>query len=251
MREDRFTGLVAFVTGAGGAIGGAAARGFAKEGAKVVVVDFNPVGGQKTVDDIKEAGGEAIFIQANVGLDEECEKAVKIAYDTYGKIDILNNNVGLISRYFPEEMPDTEWDKIVPVNGKSYYNFMRLIVPKMAEQGKGAVVNTASLAAIKGGDGGESIYAFCKAGIVAMTAGYAQYYARKGVRLNCISPGLTPTNLNKGTAGMEEIIAHIPCGRAGRPEDQANAIMFLASDEADWITGKNLAVDGGDFDGIF
>lgn len=251
MREDRFTDQVALVTGAGGAIGGAAARAFAKEGAKVVVVDFNAESGQKTVDDIKAAGGDAIFIQADVGKDEECEKAVKIAYDTYGKIDILNNNVGLISRYFPEEMPETEWDKIVPVNGKSYYNFMRLIVPKMAEQGKGAVVNTASLAAIKGGDGGESIYAFCKAGIVAMTAGYAQYYAGKGVRLNCISPGLTPTDLNKGTAGLEEIIAGIPRGRAGKPEDQANAILFLASDEADWITGKNLAVDGGDFDGIF
>ena len=251
MREDRFTGRVAFITGAGGAIGGAAARGFAREGAKVVVVDFDPIGGQKTVDDIIAAGGEAIFIQADVGTDEECEKAVQIAYDTYGHIDILNNNVGLISRYFPEEMPETEWDKIVPVNGKSYYNFMRLIVPKMAAQGKGAVVNTASLAAIKGGDGGEGIYAFCKAGIVALTAGWAQYYGRKGVRLNCISPGLTPTNLNKGTAGMEEIIAGIPRGRAGRPEDQANAIMFLASDEADWITGKNLAVDGGDFDGIF
>lgn len=251
MREDRFTGQVAFVTGAGGAIGGAAARAFAKEGAKVAVVDWDEKSGHQTVDDIVEAGGEAIFVQADVGKDEECEKAVLAAYDAYGRIDILNNNVGLISRYFPEEMPDTEWDRIVPVNGKSYYNFMRLIVPNMAKQGKGAVVNTASLAAVKGGDGGESIYAFCKAGIVAMTAGFAQYYARKGVRLNCISPGLTPTNLNKGTAGMEKIIAGIPRGRAGRPEDQANAILFLASDEADWITGKNLIVDGGDFDGIF
>lgn len=86
MREDRFTGRVAFITGAGGAIGGAAARGFAREGAKVVVVDFDPIGGQKTVDDIIAAGGEAIFIQADVGKDEECEKAVQIAYDTYGHI---------------------------------------------------------------------------------------------------------------------------------------------------------------------
>lgn len=249
MREDRFVGKVAFVTGAGGNIGGAAARGFAAEGAKVVVVDYSVEGGQKTVDDIKAAGGEAIFIQTDVGKTEECERAVKIAYDTYGKIDILNNNAGLISRYFLEELTDEEWERIVPVNGKSYFTFMRLIVPKMAAQGGGAVVNTASLAAVKGGDGGESIYAFCKAGIVQMTAGLAQYYGRKNVRLNCISPGMTPSALNAGTAGMEEIIAGIPLGRAGRAEDQANGILFLASDEASWITGRNLIIDGGDFDG--
>lgn len=249
MREDRFVGKVAFVTGAGGNIGGAAARGFAAEGAKVVVVDYNAEAGQRTVDDIKEAGGEAIFIQADVGKTAECERAVKIAYDTYGKIDILNNNTGLISRYFLEELTDDEWERIVPVNGKSYFTFMRLIVPKMAEQGGGAVVNTASLAAVKGGDGGESVYAFCKAGIVQMTAGLAQYYGRKNVRLNCISPGMTPSALNAGTAGMEEIIAGIPMGRAGRAEDQANGILFLASDEASWITGRNLIIDGGDFDG--
>lgn len=249
MREDRFVGKVAFVTGAGGNIGGAAARGFAAEGAKVVVVDYNAEAGQRTVDDIKKAGGEAIFIQADVGKTAECERAVKIAYDTYGKIDILNNNTGLISRYFLEELTDDEWERIVPVNGKSYFTFMRLIVPKMAEQGGGAVVNTASLAAVKGGDGGESVYAFCKAGIVQMTAGLAQYYGRKNVRLNCISPGMTPSALNAGTAGMEEIIAGIPMGRAGRAEDQANGILFLASDEASWITGRNLIIDGGDFDG--
>ncbi len=249
MREDRFVGKVAFVTGAGGNIGGAAARGFAAEGAKVVVVDYDAEAGQRTVDDIKKAGGEAIFIQADVGKTAECERAVKIAYDTYGKIDILNNNTGLISRYFLEELTDDEWERIVPVNGKSYFTFMRLIVPKMAEQGGGAVVNTASLAAVKGGDGGESVYAFCKAGIVQMTAGLAQYYGRKNVRLNCISPGMTPSALNAGTAGMEEIIAGIPMGRAGRAEDQANGILFLASDEASWITGRNLIIDGGDFDG--
>lgn len=251
MRADRFTGKVAFVTGAGGNIGGAAAKGFAAEGAKVVVVDFNPEGGQKVVDEIKAAGGEAIFVQTNVGSVAECEKAVQIAYDTYGRIDILNNNVGLISRYFLEEMPENEWDRIVPVNGRSYYTFMSLIIPRMAEQGGGAVVNTASLAAVLAGDGGECIYAFCKAGILAMSAGLAQYYARKNVRINCISPGMTPSALNAGTAGMQEIIDNIPMGRAGKAEDQANGILFLASDDASWITGRNLIIDGGDFKGIF
>ena len=249
MREDRFTGKVAFVTGGAGNIGSAAARGFAAEGAKVVIVDYNDDAGAKVVEEIKAAGGEAVFIHADVGKTAECENAFEKALEIYGKIDILNNNTGLISRYFLDELTEDEWDRIVPVNGRSYFTFMRLIIPWMAEHGGGVVVNTASLAAVKGGDGGESIYAFCKAGIVMMSAGLAQYYAGKNVRINCISPGITPSSLNMHTAGIDEVIAGIPMGRPGKAEDQANGILFLASDEASWITGRNLIIDGGDFDG--
>lgn len=229
-------------------IGGDVARRMAAEGAKIVIVDYDTLNGRKVADSIVSAGGEAIFIKTNVAVTSECEYAVDTAYQTYGKIDILNNNAGVHSLHTLEELTDAEWERVVPINGKSYFTFMRLIVPQMARMGGGAVVNTASLAGVKGGHGDESIYAFCKAGIIQMSLGLARAYASKNVRINCISPGLTPSPLNIGSKGMEEIIANIPMGRAGKAEDQANGILFLASEEASWITGRNLIIDGGDYD---
>ncbi|UWG98883.1 SDR family oxidoreductase [Dehalobacter sp. DCM] len=246
MREDRFTGKVAIVTGGASGIGEATVRGFAKEGAKVVIADINAESGQAIVAELKASGQEAAFVHVNVGLTEDCKKIVNFALETYGKIDILVNCAGVLSRHKLEELDENEWDRVVPINAKAYFTTMRLVVPWMAEHGGGTVVNVASLAGVKG-DSFETVYAFCKAGIIQMTKDIAHEFGRRGVRLNCISPGATPSALNRHLPELQELINIIPLGRFGEARDQANAILFLASDEASWITGKNLIVDGGDF----
>lgn len=246
MRDDRFTGRVAIVTGGASGIGEATVRSFAKEGAKVVIADINAESGQSIVAELKSLGQEAAFIHVNVGLTEDCKKIFHFALDTYGKIDILVNCAGVLSRHKLEDLDENEWDRVVPINGKAYFTTMRLIVPWMAEHGGGAVVNVASLAGVKG-DSFETVYAFCKAGIIQMTKDLAHEFGRRGVRLNSISPGATPSALNRHLPELQELINIIPLGRFGEAQDQANAILFLASDEASWITGKNLIVDGGDF----
>lgn len=246
MRDDRFTGRVAIVTGGASGIGEATVRSFAKEGAKVVIADINAESGQSIVAELKSLSQEAAFIQVNVGLTEDCKKIFQFALDTYGKIDILVNCAGVLSRHKLEDLDETEWDRVVPINGKAYFTTMRLTVPWMAEHGGGAVVNVASLAGVKG-DSFETVYAFCKAGIIQMTKDLAHEFGGRGVRLNCISPGATPSALNRHLPELQELINIIPLGRFGEAQDQANAILFLASDEASWITGKNLIVDGGDF----
>jgi 3-oxoacyl-[acyl-carrier protein] reductase len=247
MREDRFTGKVAVVTGGAGGIGEAICKGLAGEGAKIAIVDINPDNGNRIVGEIKAAGGEAIFVKTNVAVTAENEAAFKEILDQYGKIDILSNCPGVISRVKLEDLTDAEWERVVPINGKSYYTWMRLAVPWMARHGGGAVVNIASLSSVKA-DATETVYAFCKAGIVQMSKDIAMEFGRRGVRINCVSPGLTPTALNRDHPGIQEILPRIPLGRFGDPQDQANAVMFLASSEAAWISGRNLIVDGGEFD---
>lgn len=246
MREDRFTGKVAIVTGGAAGIGEATVRSLAKEGAKVVVADINAAAGQVVVAEIKASGQEASFVHVNVGNTEECKMIFQATLDIYGQIDILVNCAGVICRHKLEELDENEWDRVVAINGKSYFTTMRLVVPWMAEHGGGAVVNVASLAGVKG-DSFETIYAFCKAGIIQMSKDLAHEFGRRGVRVNCISPGATPSALNRHIPELQELIHQIPLGRFGVAQDQANAILFLASDESSWVTGKNLIVDGGDF----
>jgi NAD(P)-dependent dehydrogenase (short-subunit alcohol dehydrogenase family) len=248
MREDRFRGKVAVVTGGAGGLGEAICKSFAKEGGKVAIVDINTDNGNRIAGEIKTEGGEAVFVKANVAVTAENEAAFKKILEIYDKIDILSNNPGVISRVKLEDLTDAEWERVVPINGKSYYTWMRLCVPWMAQHGGGAVVNTASLAAIKA-DATETVYAFCKAGIIQMSKDIAHEFGSRGVRVNCISPGLTPTALNRHMPDIQEILPRIPLGRFGDPQDQANAVMFLASAEASWISGHNLIVDGGEFDG--
>lgn len=246
MREDRFVEKVAVVTGGASGIGEATVRGFAAEGAKVVVADLNAEAGEAVVAELKEAGHEASFVRVDVGKTEDCKRIFDFALKAYGKIDILVNCAGVLSRHKLEDLDENEWERVVPINGKAYFTTMRLIVPWMAEHGGGAVVNVASLAGVKG-DSFETVYAFCKAGVIQMTKVLAHEFGRRGVRLNCISPGATPSALNRHLPDLQELINIIPLGRFGLAQDQANAILFLASDEASWITGKNLIVDGGDF----
>jgi len=243
----RLDGKVALITGAGMGMGQAAALLFAKEGAKVAVVDWKAEAGEETVRTIKKAGGEAIFIKADVSKAEDAENMVKTTVKTYGKLDVIYNNAGILGRAdFTENITEEEWDKIMAVNLKGVWLGMKYAIPEMLKKGKGSIINTASQC---GERGTRNLGAYCasKGGILALTRVTAMELAKKNIRVNALNPGIigTPMALTASKKEQEGFAAIIPQGRMGRPEEVAYAALFLASDESSHVTGHTLVVDGG------
>ena len=228
-------------------MGQAGALLFAREGAKVVVVDWNAEAGEETVRMIKDAGGEAIFTKADVSKARDVEGAVRKAIDAYGKLDIIYNNAAIISRpAFTEDVTEEEWEKTMAVNLKGVWLGMKYAIPEMLKRGGGSIINTASQC----GDRGTrnlSPYCAAKGGVLALTRITAMELAKKKIRVNALNPGIigTPMVLSmpkEEIRGFEEII---PQGRLGKPEEVAYAALFLASDDSSHVTGHTLVVDGG------
>jgi len=243
----RLDGKAVIITGAGMGMGQAAALLFAKEGAKVAVVDWKAEAGQETVKMIKEAGGEAIFIKADVSKADDAKNMVKTTIDTYGKLDVLYNNAGILGRAaFTENIAEEEWDRIMAVNLKGVFLGMKYAIPEMLKRGKGSIINTASQCAERGT---RNLSAYCasKGGILALTRVTAMELAKKNIRVNALNPGIiaTPMALSAPKEEQEGFAAIIPQGRMGRPEEVAYAALFLASDESSHVTGHTLVVDGG------
>jgi NAD(P)-dependent dehydrogenase (short-subunit alcohol dehydrogenase family) len=246
----RFEGKVALVTGGGSGIGRATSLAFANEGAKVVIDDINVQGGEETLAMIKSAGGEAIFVKANVSKAAEAEAMVQKAIDTYGRLDCAYNNAGVgepLKRV--HKTSEDNWDRVMATNLKGVYLCMKYEIPHMLKQGKGAIVNTSSLAGLKGLSG-QAAYVASKHGVVGLTKSAAIEYATLGIRINCICPGVINTPLiapnmkdrphvEKGYVDME------PIGRLGKPEEIASAVLWLCSDEASFAIGSIFSVDGG------
>jgi NAD(P)-dependent dehydrogenase (short-subunit alcohol dehydrogenase family) len=246
----RFEGKVALVTGGGSGIGRATSLAFANEGAKVVIDDINVEGGEETLAMVKSAGGEAIFVKANVSKATEVEALVQKAIDTYGRLDCAYNNAGVgepLKRV--HKTSEDNWDRVMATNLKGVYLCMKYEIPHMLKQGKGAIVNTSSLAGLKGLSG-QAAYVASKHGVVGLTKSAAIEYATLGIRINCICPGVINTPLiapnmkdrphvQKGYIEME------PIGRLGRPEEIASAVLWLCSDEASFAIGSIFSVDGG------
>lgn len=246
----RFEGKVALVTGGGSGIGRATSLAFANEGATVVIDDINAEGGEETLRLIKSAGGEAIFVKADVSKSAEVEAMVQKAIETYGRIDCAFNNAGVgepLKRV--HKTSEDNWDRVMATNLKGVYLCMKYELPHMAKQGKGVIVNTASLAGLKG-LAGQAAYVASKHGVVGLTKSAAIEYAPLGVRINCICPGVIDTPLiapnmkdrphvQKGYIDME------PIGRLGRPEEISSAVLWLCSDEASFAIGSIFSVDGG------
>ncbi|HEY8446257.1 MAG TPA: SDR family oxidoreductase [Thermomicrobiales bacterium] len=243
-------GKVAVVTGAASGIGRATALAFAKEGARVVVSDVDAEGGEATVRMIRECGGEAIFVRADVSRTAEVRELIATAVGTFGRLDYAFNNAGIEGESAPTaDATEENWDRVIDINLKGVWLCMKHELPAMLESGGGAIVNCASVAGLVGFPG-IGPYVASKHGIVGLTKTAALEYATAGIRINAVCPGVIQTPMiDRFTGGAkeaaEEMVAMEPVGRFGTPEEIAAAVVWLCSDAASFVTGVALPVDGG------
>ena len=243
-------GKVALITGAGSGIGRASALAFAREGAKVAVVDIVIDGGEETVRMVKEAGGEAFFIKVDVSNAADVKAMVNQVVETYGRIDCAYNNAGIEGVIAStEEYSEEMFDKVIDINLTGVWLCMKYELPHMLKQGNGSIVNTASGAGLVG-VAGMSAYVASKHGVVGLTKTAALEYAKSGIRVNAVCPGLIQTpmveRITKDQPQLTEaLVAAEPVGRTGKPEEIAESVVWMCSDAASFVTGHSMSVDGG------
>jgi NAD(P)-dependent dehydrogenase (short-subunit alcohol dehydrogenase family) len=244
----RLEGKIALVTGAAAGMGESAARIFAREGAKVVVADLLEKEGGAVAASIVSAGGEAMFLRMDVSGEEQWREAVRATVKRYGRLDVLVNNAG-ISGAVPDRMSTEYFDKLMAINVRGTFLGMKYAIPEMQKAGGGAIVNLSSISGFVGQEFVHMGYNGAKAAIRMMTKSAAVQYAKDGIRVNSVHPGLMPPMRTSVTAAdpklREKLLESVPMRRPGRVEEAAYAILFLASDEASYITGTELVVDGG------
>ncbi|MBD2109538.1 glucose 1-dehydrogenase [Nodosilinea sp. FACHB-13] len=239
-------GKVAIVTGASSGIGRATAIAFGQAGATVVVVARRSDKGEETVQQIKAAQGEAMFIQADVTQASDLEAMVKQTVDTYGRLDYAFNNAGSGTSGKLADLSEADWDFEINANLKSVWLSMKYEIPAMQQSGGGAIVNTSSQGALLG-VAGYGAYGAAKAGVIALSRAAAAEYSSERIRINTVSPGAVKTDLwaEAPPEMLDQVAAGIPLQRIGRPEDIAEAVVWLCSEGAGFVTGHNLVVDGG------
>jgi NAD(P)-dependent dehydrogenase (short-subunit alcohol dehydrogenase family) len=245
-------GKVAVITGAASGIGRASALLFAKEGAHVVAADIDVEGGKETEALVGKEGGNAIFVRTNVTLESDVKNLIQETVTRFGRLDILFNNAGIVLVKFLEDTTNEEWERVIGINLKSIFFSVKYSIPIMKQQNKGVIINTSSVSGIVG-QPVTPIYSASKGAVVLLTKSLAVDYARYGIRVNCICPGMVDTPMiRRHIATMEDPEGfrkdrenRHPIGRFIKPEEVAQAALYLASDDSSAITGTALLVDGG------
>jgi NAD(P)-dependent dehydrogenase (short-subunit alcohol dehydrogenase family) len=238
-------GKVALVTGAASGIGRASALALAQAGASVVVADVDAEGGEESVALVERAGGTALFCRTDVSQADDVEGLVAMAAERFGRLDIAHNNAGILGKpALTAEYPEEEFDRLLAINLKGVWLCMRYEIPKMLEQGGGAIVNTASSAGLVAMPALPA-YVASKHGVAGLTKAAALDYAKSGIRVNAVCPGFIDTPLvQRAGATQAGADKYVPTGRIGRPEEVAEAVLWLCSDAASYVTGALLSVDG-------
>jgi len=237
---------IAIITGGAEGIGRAASRCFALEGATVIIWDVNEHKGMETVAEILAEGGQAVFEKVNTANFEEVEQATQKAVETFGQIDILINNAGITRDSSLKKMTPKQWQEVIDVNLTGVFNCTKCVSASMVEKNYGRIINTSSVVALYG-NFGQTNYVATKAGLIGMTKTWGRELGRKGITVNAVAPGFIATDMVKKMPEnvLQAMQDKVPLGRLGQPEEIASAYLFLASDEAAYINGTVLSVDGG------
>jgi NAD(P)-dependent dehydrogenase (short-subunit alcohol dehydrogenase family) len=248
----RLQDKVAIITGAGGGMGRVASQTFAREGAKVVVAEFSEAAGNETARLVREAGGEASFVRADVSSEADAKAMVDHAVKQYGRLDILYNNAGVMPEA-DHSVIDTDvdtWDTVMAVNVRGVFLGCKFAIPRMVEAGGGSIINIASFVALVGCSVPQDAYTASKGALISLTRSLAVQFGPQGIRTNAICPGPVETPLLMDWLVKDEEakrirLARNPTGRFGKPEEIVNMALYLASDESRWTNGASLVVDGG------
>lgn len=248
----RLADKVCVITGGGSGMGRVAASMFAAQGAKVVVAEFDANAGEETVRLVKDAGGQAISVKADVSKEADAQAMIMAALREYGRVDVLYNNAGIMPAA-DHSVIDTDvdtWDKVMAVNVRGVFLGCKYAIPQMVQQGSGSIINIASFVAILGCSVPQDAYTASKGALLALTRSLAVQFGPKGVRTNAICPGPVETPLLldwlvKDEEAKRIRLARNPTGRFGKPEEIVNMAVYLASDESKWTNGASLVVDGG------
>jgi len=238
---------IALVTGAGRGIGRAIAIALAKEGASIVVNDVDDRLAEETANEVKAMGCKTLAIRADISSGFEVNRMVETTLRSFGRIDILVNNAGIFSSVPLESMSEDEWDRVMKVNLKGVFLCSQAVVKSMKKQRSGKIVNIGSLAAKVGGIFAGANYAASKAGVICLTKSLAKQLASYGINVNAVAPGVIETDMTKNWPKdvKEDFLRQIPLGRFGTPEEVADAVLFLVSDRASYVTGATIDVNGG------
>lgn len=247
----RLTDKVAVITGAASGIGRETALLFAREGCLIVAVDVNDTEGETTVEMLSSNGGTGIYVHADVSLADDCESMIRIAESTYGQLDILFNNAGIMDSRDDDAINTSEevWDLTMRINLKGVYLGCKYGIPALRRNGGGSIINTASFVALLGAATPQLAYTASKGGVLAMTRELAVVHARENIRVNALCPGPLHTEMLMKfldtEAKKQRRLVHVPMGRFGQAKEMAQAALYLASEESSYVTGTEFTVDGG------